>query len=195
VDKNQRVVLGGDMQQQFNGYGIRDWQPGDREAAADIIRNVLAEYGLRWEPTGADSDVLDVERCYQAVGGEFWVVTQGDRLVGTAAYYPIQRGDRAVEIRKMYLLPEARGQGLGRWLLHQLETAAADRGFRMAWLETGTVLQAAVRLYETSGYQPTTGVETQRCDRVYYKDLQPAATRQTPEGESPELRAGSDSGG
>ncbi|TAD80727.1 MAG: GNAT family N-acetyltransferase [Oscillatoriales cyanobacterium] len=170
------------MQQQFNGYEVRDWQPGDRQAAADLIRDVLAEYGLGWEPIGADYDVLEVERCYQDVGGEFWVVMQGDRLVGTAAYYPIQRGDRAVEIREMYLLPEARGRGLGRWLLQQLETAAADHGFYMAWIETGTVLQAAVQLYETSGYQPATGVETQRCDRVYCKVLAQVAAPPSPGG-------------
>jgi putative acetyltransferase len=33
------------------------------------------------------------------------------------------------------------------------------------------VLQEAVRLYESHGYQATTGVETTRCDRVYVKFL------------------------
>lgn len=161
------------MKAAFGNFQIRDWQPGDRAAAAAIIRTVLTEYGLPWEPTGADRDVLAVEECYQAAGGEFWVVVQGDRLVGTGAYYPIQRGDRAIEIRKMYLLPTARGQGLGRWLLRQLEQAAADRGFQTAWLETVTVLREAVQLYETSGYHPThDDVETQRCDRAYFKPLQ-----------------------
>lgn len=77
-------------------------------------------------------------------------------LVGTAAYRPIQRGDRAVELRKMYLLSEARGQGLGRWLLGELERAIAARGFRQIWLETATVLHEAIQLYERSGYRLAT---------------------------------------
>lgn len=155
----------------YRDFVIRDWQPTDRASAAALIRAVLAEYGLGWEPEGADRDVLAVEGCYQAIGGEFWVVEQQGKLVGTGAYYPLQRGQNAVEIRKMYLLPEARGQGLGRFLLQTLEAAIAARHFKQIWIETASVLVAAVKLYESSGYQPATGVETERCDRVYLKVL------------------------
>lgn len=158
----------------YQNFVIRAWEPNDRAAAAAIIQSVLAEYGLGWEATGADRDVLEVEACYQAVGGEFWVIERQGNLVGTAAYYPIQRGQSAVEIRKMYLLPDARGQGLGRFLLQRLEATIADRGFEQIWIETASVLQEAVKLYESSGYQPATGVETERCDRVYVKLLSAA---------------------
>jgi putative acetyltransferase len=158
----------------YQTFVIRAWQPTDRVAAAAIIAAVLAEYGLAWDPTGADRDVLEVEQWYH--NGAFWVVEQADKLVGTAAYYPIARGENAVEIRKMYLLPEARGQGLGRYLLEQLERAIAAQGFGQIWLETASVLAGAIKLYERNHYQPTTGVETDRCDRVYIKQL----TSETP---------------
>jgi putative acetyltransferase len=152
---------------------IRSWHSDDRTAAAGVIATVLAEYGLGWEPGGADRDVLQVEDCYVDRGGEFWVVEQAGKIVGTAAYYPIDRPaslpGSAVEIRKMYLLPQVRGQGLGRFLLTQLETRIASRGFTDLWIETASVLKEAVMLYEKSGYQPATGVETARCDRVYLK--------------------------
>ncbi len=157
------------MQQHYQTFLIRDWQPGDREPAAAVIRTVLAEYGLGWEPEGADQDVLNVEACYLERNGEFWVIEQQGKLVGTGAYYPIDRGNNAVEIRKMYLRPAARGQGLGRFLLHQLEATIATRGFTEIWVETASVLKEAVILYETSGYESATGVETARCDRVYVK--------------------------
>jgi putative acetyltransferase len=161
------------MQATYKEFQIRDWQPADRDAAADVIRTVLAEYGLGWEPTGADQDVLQVERAYQQVGGKFWVVEQAGEIVGTAAYHPIARGTQAVEIRKMYLRPEVRGKGLGRLLLAQLETAIAEADYQEIWIETASVLREAVQLYERSGYQPATGVETDRCDRVYCKRLGP----------------------
>jgi putative acetyltransferase len=159
------------MHTSFKSLLIRDWQVGDRTLAADLIASVLTEYGLICEPVGADQDVLQVETAYWETGGEFWVVEQGGKLVGTAGYYPIERGKNAVEIRKMYLLPEVRGQGLGRFLLTQLEQAIAKKGFQQIWIETASVLAEAVKLYESSGYQPSTGVETERCDRVYVKHL------------------------
>lgn len=136
-----------------------------------LIEQVLAEYGLTWEPDGADQDVLAVETAYLAAGGEFWVVEQNSQIVGTAAYYPIERGESAVEIRKMYLVPAVRGRGLGKFLLQQLETAIASRGYRQVWIETASVLTEAVKLYQQWGYQSASGVETPRCDLVYVKQL------------------------
>jgi putative acetyltransferase len=157
------------MQAEYHHFLIRDWQPDDRHIAAELIQLVLTEYGLLGEPDGADRDVLQVEEAYWAKGGEFWVVEQQGKLVGTAGYYPVSRGEKAVEIRKMYLLPETRGQGLGRYLLQALEQAIATQGFEQIWIETASVLKEAVKLYESSGYQPAEGLETARCDRVYVK--------------------------
>ena len=155
----------------YRDFLIRNWQKRDRTLTASIIATVLAEYGLNWEPTGADEDVLEVEKYYLAAGGEFWVIEQQEQIVGTGAYYPIKRGKNAVEIRKMYLLPAARGIGLGKYLLQELENAIACQGYEQIWIETASVLTSAVKLYETSGYQPAEGVETARCDRVYLKSI------------------------
>ncbi len=155
----------------YQNYLIRDWQKDDRDGAAAIIRDVLREYNLFWQPMEADIDVVEIENYYLATGGEFWVVESNGELVGTAAYYPIVRGKKAVEIRKMYLLPIARGKGLGKHLLQELEKVIAARGFEEIWIETASILKEAVCLYESRGYQPTTGVETKRCDRVYFKQI------------------------
>lgn len=166
------------MKAHYRDFLIRDWQEGDRATAAQLIASVLAEYGLGWEPSGADQDVLEVEDFYLAAGGEFWVIEHYGQLVGTGAYYPVGRGEKAVEIRKMYLLPTIRQLGLGKYLLQQLEQAIAARNFQQIWIETASVLVEAIKLYESSGYQPAAGVETARCDRVYVKFLRfPNASR------------------
>jgi putative acetyltransferase len=146
-------------------------------AAAAVIKNALAEYGLGWEPDGADRDVIDVEQYYLDRGGEFWVIEDSGTIVGTSAYYPCiiepsaleDRGTKAVEIRKMYLHSKTRGQGLGKYLLGQLERSIFDRGYREIRIETASVLVAAVKLYESSGYRSIPDVETSRCDRAYVK--------------------------
>ena len=148
------------MDKEYQSYKVRDWQPLDREAAANVIKTVLEEYGLPWQPELADRDVIEVEQAYLKVGGEFWVVEQNGTIVGTAAYQPIARGQNAVEIRKMYLLPEVRGIGLGRYLLLELENAIAIKDYQEIWIETASSLKEAVKLYERNGCKPAIGVET-----------------------------------
>ena len=157
------------MEQTFKNFLIRDWQTKDRSDAAEVIRSVLAEYGLGWEPDGADIDVVEVEKHYRQ--GAFWVVEHHGTVVGTAAYYPVPRGEQAVEIRKMYLRPQVRGLGLGHFLLQSLEARITEQGFQQIWVETASVLKEAVQLYEASGYEAATGVETLRCDLIYMKLL------------------------
>jgi putative acetyltransferase len=159
------------MHSYYKDFLIRSWEKDDRIPASEVIRSTLAEYGLGWEADGADRDVMQVEECYLNNGGEFWVVEQENQIVGTAAYYPISRGENAVEIRKMYLLPHVRGLGLGKYLLQQLEEVITSRNYREIWIETASILTEAVKLYESNGYIPATGVETARCDRVYVKEL------------------------
>jgi putative acetyltransferase len=156
---------------QYQDFIIRNWQESDRILASQVISSVLSEYGLSWQPEAADKDVLQIEVYYLATGGEFWVIEQQNQIVGTAAYYPINRGEKAVEIRKMYLLPKVRGLGLGKYLLQQLETVISSRRFEQIWIETASILTEAVKLYESHGYLSTTGVETSRCDLVYVKYL------------------------
>jgi putative acetyltransferase len=153
-------------------FTVRPWEVADRQAVAEVVGTVLAEHGLGWEPEGADRDVLEIEKYYLETGGEFWTLwNAAGQVIGSAGYHPIARGEAAVEIRKMYLLGAYRGQGLGRYVLGQLEEAIQSRGFREIWIETAAVLVEAVRLYENSGYLASSGVETLRCDRVYVKKL------------------------
>ena len=155
----------------YQDFLIRDWQTKDRIPTATLIEGILTEYGLPWQPEIADRDVVEVEKFYLEAGGEFWVVEKKGEIVGTSAYYPIERGNKAVEIRKMYLDSLVRGKGLGKFLLKQLELAIASQGFLEVWLETASVLSEAVKLYESFGYQRVTEVETARCDRAYKKVL------------------------
>lgn len=109
---------------QHRGYSVRHWQAGDRDSVADVVRQCLESYGLNFEPQGADLDAIEVEAHYLKDGrGEFWVVIdeEAGKLIGTAGYYEMEDKDneelKCAEIRKMYLLPEARGKKLGRALL------------------------------------------------------------------------------
>ncbi|MGK7890783.1 MAG: GNAT family N-acetyltransferase [Leptolyngbyaceae cyanobacterium] len=165
------------MEQYYQGFLIRSWQLPDRQPVADLARTVLAEYDMVFAPDGTDQDAVQVEQAYWDTGGEFFVVEESGTIVGSGGYHPCDRAstpnDRGAELRKMFLLPQVRGRGLGGYLLNMLEQSAADKGFTEMWLETATRMQAAVNMYERHGYrQPEdSDVHVQRCDRVYVKTL------------------------
>lgn len=58
------------------------------------------------------------------------------------------------ELKRMYVRPEQRNQGIAQRLLACLEAAARDRGCRAFALETGFRQPEAIRFYEQAGYVP-----------------------------------------
>ncbi len=58
------------------------------------------------------------------------------------------------ELRRMYVVPEHRGTGLGRRILEALEDAARELGYETMRLETGNEAPEAMGLYTSSGYEP-----------------------------------------
>ncbi len=61
-------------------------------------------------------------------------------------------GDDPAEIKRMWVAPTARGLGLGRRLLRELEANAGRRGATRARLETNRALTEAINLYRSAGY-------------------------------------------
>ena len=62
--------------------------------------------------------------------------------------------DGTCEIKRMYVVPAARGQGVARALLGALEDAARGLGYSVARLDTGPKQPHARELYESAGYAP-----------------------------------------
>lgn len=72
--------------------------------------------------------------------------------VGCGALRPL--GDGVAEVKRMYVVPAARGRGLSKLVLAGLEAAARDRAWTTLRLETGPRQPEAVALYEGAGYRP-----------------------------------------
>lgn len=62
-------------------------------------------------------------------------------------------GAGSVEVKRMYVVPEARGSGVAVAVLRALEEEAQALGARRVVLETGTLQPEAIRFYEREGYE------------------------------------------
>lgn len=107
--------------------------------------------------------------------GVFAVVYQNGLPVGCGGYRPFGQDGQTVEVRKVYVMPSARGQGTGRALLRWLEDRAATDGKRQVILETGVRNTAALRMFASLGYQPISGYVPGRdpaINRAFARSLQ-----------------------
>jgi ribosomal protein S18 acetylase RimI-like enzyme len=84
--------------------------------------------------------------------GPVWSVVKDSRLVGTVAAVA---KDDALYIRSMAVVPSARGQGIGKMLLSEVESFARAGGFQRMLLSTTPFLDDAIRLYERFGFKRT----------------------------------------
>jgi putative acetyltransferase len=153
----------------------------DVPAVIDLIRGVLAEFGLTFgEGSETDAHVSRLPDSYEAHGGRFWVALLGEgALVGTCGVYPVAAA--TYELRKMYLLPTARGLGLGRRLLDIAIGFACERRATQLVLDTTEQMTQACAFYEANGFVRDDGqIRGPRCSRGYRLDLPPAGRRHAP---------------
>jgi putative acetyltransferase len=73
-----------------------------------------------------------------------------EEAVGCAA---IRLFDDYAEVKRMYVKPAYRGNGIAHRLLDKLESLAQEAGIRVLRLETGTRQQEAMKLYERCGFK------------------------------------------
>ncbi len=82
--------------------------------------------------------------------GGFFVAYLHGEAVGCGAVK--HHADQPAEIKRMWIAPDARGIGLGRRLLEQLEACALAGGAQQARIETSAVLFEALSLYQSAGW-------------------------------------------
>jgi DNA-binding MarR family transcriptional regulator/GNAT superfamily N-acetyltransferase len=83
--------------------------------------------------------------------GLLLVARRGERPLGCGAL-KFHAGE-PTELKRMWVAPEARGVGLGRRLLRELELRAAEAGATVLHLETNGALSEAIGLYREAGYR------------------------------------------
>lgn len=85
--------------------------------------------------------------------GAFVVVERDGAGVGCGGFRRCDSGPPATaEVKRLFTVPEARGAGIARFLMADLEVRAAVQGYEHLWLETGTAQPEAIGLYEATGY-------------------------------------------
>jgi putative acetyltransferase len=156
---------------------IRPIASSDDAAMADVIRAVMPEFGANGPGFAINDPEVDaLSVAYGQPRAAYYVLDRNGTVLGGAGIAPLEGGaNETCELRKMYVLPEARGFGHGRRLLERCLVSARQFGYRRCYLETLTGMDAAMKLYTQTGFKalpaPLGKTGHFACDRYYAIDL------------------------
>lgn len=129
------------------GLTIRTYEPKDSDQVWTLHTEGLLTPSAdsHW-----DEDMRDIEVVYLGEGSHFWVVEEGERLIGMVA---VRRQDEGTaELKRMRVAGDRRRRGLGQRLLEVAEEFCRHEGYRRVILDTPDRQEAARHLYEKNGY-------------------------------------------
>ena len=121
----------------------------DSPTAAQLLSELDADLAQRY---GDGEHVLADAPEFEPPSGQFVVLYVDGVALACGGYRRLD--DETAELKRMYVRPAGRRQGLARKVLAELEADAAKAGYRQMWLETGMPQFEAVRLYPSAGYRP-----------------------------------------
>ncbi|MCR6712022.1 MAG: GNAT family N-acetyltransferase [Demequina sp.] len=127
--------------------------PIDDPTAATLWAEQQAELFARYGEPDADADfALDMPP--DALVTSLVALTEEGEPVGTALlrWSPFDSGAGSAEVKRLYVRPQFRGEGIARELMASIEAAALRAGAVSVVLETGVEQPEALGLYTSLGY-------------------------------------------
>lgn len=161
----------------MSDYVIRPIKPCDDPAMASVVRTVMPEFGAVGSGFAiSDPEVDWMSRAYSEPHCAYFVIERNGEVMGGGGVAPLTGGEPGVcELRKMYFLSQVRGMGAGAAMMTHCLAAARELGFRQCYLETLRGMDAAMRLYERTGFHkiaaPMGATGHGGCNAFYLMDL------------------------
>lgn len=136
-------------------YKIKEIKPLDDTAIGNIIKKVGEEYGAIGDGFGpSDAEVNAMSQHYaDENASRYFIATIKGNIVGGCGIAAFNGSNDVCELRKLFLLPESRGLGLGKKLTEDCLKYAQHKGYTKCYLDTLKSMQSAISLYEKLGFK------------------------------------------
>lgn len=96
-------------------------------------------------------DLLDISKCYQQNGGEFWLALSDGKVIGTIGL--MLKENNCAIMKKFFVKKEFRSQKVGLALYQKLLNFATNAGVEHIILDTPSVAHASHKFYEKAGFK------------------------------------------
>jgi GNAT superfamily N-acetyltransferase len=124
---------------------------GDDPVARSFVAAMEAWVTENFGPTTPDRTSTVTAEEMAPPGGAFVLVYEDGEAVAGGGVRRLEDG--VAEIKRMFVLPSARGRGHGRRVLEALEAAAAELGYRRVRLDTARSMTTAMAMYRRARYR------------------------------------------
>lgn len=128
---------------------FRDMDP-TQPPASDLLDAMVVELSALYGDVTGSHMPSATPADFALPRGTLLVGFEGDAPVCVGGIKPLEPA--IAEIKRMYVVPDARRRGIARALLGALEDAARERGYERVRLDTGPLQAHAAALYTASGY-------------------------------------------
>jgi len=156
---------------------IRKIKQSDNRAIETIIKDIFPEFGMPLIGTAyEDLETTQMFESYQEEREVYFVIEENGLVIGGAGIKGLKNCDETIcELQKMYFKPAARGKGYGKIMFEKCLKAAKELGYDKCYLESASVLEVAIRIYEKNGFkhlnEPMGGTGHFSCGVWMIKDL------------------------
>lgn len=144
--------------------------PEDLEMVRDLYRQyekfLTAACGFSLCFQGFEEELNSLPGKYAAPMGGCWLAWKDDKAVGCVALRPFE-GDIA-EVKRLYVLPQYKGEGIGRKLMQRVIDEARIRNYHSLYLDTLTRLEPALQLYQSLGFVETQPYHSDEIEGICY---------------------------
>jgi putative acetyltransferase len=121
-----------------------------RETVRDLFRQYEASLGFSLCFQGFEQELRDLPGSYAPPPGALLLGMMGGKASGCVAMRRLDDG--VCEMKRLFVLPQARGTGLGRQLCARIVQEGRRAGHHAMRLDTVESMNAAIRLYESMGF-------------------------------------------
>ncbi len=134
---------------------IRLIKPEDNKALANVIRTVLTQQGNNVDGTVFTDEATDrMFDGYQTANSIYYIVEQnGEVLGGCGIAHLGGEPENVCELQRLFLLEQARGQGIGQALMDKCLAFAKSVNYNLVYLETFPNMIEAIGLYQKNGFK------------------------------------------
>ena len=134
------------------------------------VKKLIVEYTERLNRDlsfqNLDKELYDLESKYSSPNGKILVAVEDEKVCGIIAY--CKHNDFRCEMKRLYVIPEARGKHLGEILIKKIQEEAKKEGYQEMVLDTIIPLKTAIHLYKKQGFEECEAYYDNPMENVIY---------------------------
>ncbi len=136
-------------------FSIREILPSDNSQILNVIVTVLKSFNAAPATSAlGDESIHHMYENYREPRAVYFIAESGDFVYGGCGLRQLAGSSENIcELQRMFLLPEARGLGLGKRLLGLCIEKAKEFGYNRIYLESTSMMRTAIKMYSGAGFK------------------------------------------